>query len=159
MKEEIRRKITESLMSACGMTQEEAAEKVYDLDELDGGFNSEFKREVLGVEEIEFDVLDLSASGHSYNMNVCISQDEPLILLQFNEGPNLTAVEDAFREYEASPASEELVIENEIEDESDGLVLSYEGDGELQEALMRIFELLKSEECRRLIDSVLMTEK
>ena len=156
MKEQIKQAIVKALISSYGMTEEEAEEHVLDWEE-DELFS--WEQEEFGLDGIGFEVFDLSQTGHSYNLTVSYASDYFFAMLQFEEQPNVEAVQAAFDKYEESPVSEELYIENAIEDEGDALVLCFDLQGDCAQALTRLFELLRSESCIQLLDAVLHQEE
>lgn len=152
--EEIKQDIVKALVSGYGMTEEDAEDKIYNSDELDGGIGVELMEELLDEEVVEFEVIDLLQDSHSFDMNI----GDGLVMVIFHERPNVAAVDKSFERYEASPISERLRIENVIESEEDQLILAYDIKDDLKEDLMQLFELLKSQACKQLLDSVLNKE-
>lgn len=150
----IKQTIIKALVNECSMTEKEAEERVHYYD----GF--EIFDEVLCDDEFdeglcEFLVEDLSQGKHSYDMYISPLGEVFHIALCFYGEPAVTAVEDAIAHYEKSSVSEELIIENEIESKEDVLMLCYNSSGDLQKDLNRVFDLLKSLECKQLLDTVL----
>ena len=157
MKEKIIQATKKALISSFGMTKEEAEEHVFDLAEVDDLF--EFEQDELGMSEIGVEACDLTEAGHAFNLTVCYSSDYFFALLQFGEDANVAAVEEAFDKYNQSLVSDELYIENEIEDEQDALVLGFDIQGDCEKDLTHMFELLKSGPCTQLLNAVLIREK
>ena len=151
----VKQEILNALISGYGMTAEEAECSVVGCDEIDGGIGGELLEELTGGEYTEFEVDNLSLCGHAYTLNISVGDGLYQVLLLFHGTPRVEVADEELERFESSSAAEQLTVENEIEGEEDALILNYEfGDG-LCEGLIRLFELLNSEECRRLADTLL----
>ena len=127
MEENIKQALVEALVDRYDMTVEEAEDRILNSNELDGGIGVELMEDMLGTETVELEAVDLSQEGHPFDLNVFSAEENIYnVLLLFHEYADVSKVEGAFEQYEASPLSEDLRIENDIESEDDRLMLAYD---------------------------------
>ena len=162
MEEQMRQQIVQALEVAFDMSAEEAEQRVFDSQAIDGVIGVEMMKNLFGEEEVEFEAVGLIQDGHEYSVNVSWFASTPeryLISVCFSDKPIVDNVKEAFAKYEEDELSKMLQIEQDVNSEEDALVLVHDFKGdELSVGLGMTFMALRLAPVKQLLDTVLSFE-